>query len=137
MSGAKSFCWPSSPSRYTTKAPALAGLGPFRITATEAGTTEVSDGSAKSTGYPNPFTMKLGGVDFDDKLSSSRRNVVNSLFDHVITFRHAELRAAPRRRRACRDRAPRGPRSRRRGGPARGGPPPREDGAARRGARLR
>ena len=45
-------------------------------------------------GYPNPFTMKLGGVDFDDKLSSSRRNVVNSLFDHVITFRHAELRAA-------------------------------------------
>ena len=79
MSGAKSFCWPSSPSRYTTKAPALAGLGPFRITATEAGTTEVSDGSAKSTGYPNPFTMKLGGVDFDDKLSSSRRNVVNSL----------------------------------------------------------
>jgi len=45
-------------------------------------------------GYPNPFTMKLGGVDFDDKLSSSRRNVVNSPFDHVITFRHAELRAA-------------------------------------------
>lgn len=45
-------------------------------------------------GYPNPFTMKLGGVDFDDKLSSSRRNVVNSLFDHVITFRHAELKAA-------------------------------------------
>ncbi len=45
-------------------------------------------------GYPNPFTMKLGGVDFDDKLSSSRRNVVNSLFDHLITFRHAELKAA-------------------------------------------
>jgi ABC-type Fe3+ transport system substrate-binding protein len=45
-------------------------------------------------GYPNPFTMKLGGVDFDDKLSSGRRNVVNSLFDHVITFRHAELKAA-------------------------------------------
>jgi ABC-type Fe3+ transport system substrate-binding protein len=45
-------------------------------------------------GYPNPFAMKLGGVDFDDKLSSSRRNVVNSLFDHVITFRHAELKAA-------------------------------------------
>src|SRR5574341_2409333 len=44
--------------------------------------------------YPNPFTMKLGGVDFDDKLSSTRRNVVNSLFDHVITFRHAELRSA-------------------------------------------
>ncbi len=45
-------------------------------------------------GYPNPFAMKLGGVDFDDKLSSSRRNVVNSLFDHAITFRHAELKAA-------------------------------------------
>ncbi len=45
-------------------------------------------------GYPNPFTMKLGGVDFDDKRSSSRRNVVNSLFDHAITFRHAELKAA-------------------------------------------
>ncbi len=45
-------------------------------------------------GYPNPFTMKLGGVAFDDKLSSSRRNVVNALFDQVITFRHAELKAA-------------------------------------------
>ena len=45
-------------------------------------------------GYPNPFTMTLGGVAFDDKLSSSRRNVVNALFDQVITFRHAELRAA-------------------------------------------
>jgi phosphoglycerate transport regulatory protein PgtC len=45
-------------------------------------------------GYPNPFTMKLGGVQFDDKLSSLRRNVVNSLFDHTITFRHAELKAA-------------------------------------------
>jgi ABC-type Fe3+ transport system substrate-binding protein len=45
-------------------------------------------------GYPNPFTMKLGGVDFDDRLSSSRRNIVNSLFDHLITFRHAELKAA-------------------------------------------
>ncbi|OGL17931.1 MAG: hypothetical protein A3K12_16945 [Candidatus Rokubacteria bacterium RIFCSPLOWO2_12_FULL_71_19] len=45
-------------------------------------------------GYPNPFTMQLGGVAFDDKLSSSRRNVVNALFDQVITFRHAELKAA-------------------------------------------
>ncbi len=45
-------------------------------------------------GYPNPFKMKLGGVEFNDKLSSGRRNVVNSLFDHVITFRHAELKAA-------------------------------------------
>ena len=45
-------------------------------------------------GYPNPFKMKLGGVDFDNKLSSGRRNVVNSMYDHVITFRHAELKAA-------------------------------------------
>jgi ABC-type Fe3+ transport system substrate-binding protein len=45
-------------------------------------------------GYPNPFKMKLGGVEFDNKLSSSRRNVVNSLYDQVITFRHAELKAA-------------------------------------------
>lgn len=45
-------------------------------------------------GYPNPFTMKLGGVDFDDRLSSGRRNVVNALFDQVVTFRHAELKAA-------------------------------------------
>ncbi len=44
--------------------------------------------------YPNLFTMKLGGVNFNDKLSSSRRNVVNSLYDHLITFRHAELRGA-------------------------------------------
>jgi ABC-type Fe3+ transport system substrate-binding protein len=29
--------------------------------------------------YPNPFTMKLGGVDFNDSLSSGRREVVNSL----------------------------------------------------------
>ncbi|MBI2152344.1 MAG: extracellular solute-binding protein [Candidatus Rokubacteria bacterium] len=44
--------------------------------------------------YPNLFTMKLGGMNFNDKLSSSRRNVVNSLYDHLITFRHAELKAA-------------------------------------------
>ncbi|MGH7360751.1 MAG: ABC transporter substrate-binding protein, partial [Candidatus Methylomirabilales bacterium] len=44
--------------------------------------------------YPNPFTMKLGGVDFDNALSSARRNVVNALYDQVITFRHAELKAA-------------------------------------------
>ncbi|MGH7322249.1 MAG: ABC transporter substrate-binding protein [Candidatus Rokuibacteriota bacterium] len=44
--------------------------------------------------YPNPFAMKLGGVAFDSKLSSDRRNVVNALYDHVITFRHAELKAA-------------------------------------------
>ncbi|MBI3635089.1 MAG: extracellular solute-binding protein [Candidatus Rokubacteria bacterium] len=45
-------------------------------------------------GYPNPFQLKLGGVKFDARLSSSRVNLVNALFDQVITFRHAELRAA-------------------------------------------
>jgi hypothetical protein len=44
--------------------------------------------------YPDPFKKKLGGVNFNDALSSGRRDVVNSLFDHVITFRHNELRAA-------------------------------------------
>lgn len=44
--------------------------------------------------YPNPFKRKLGGVEFNDQLSSSRRDVVNSLYDHIITFRHKELREA-------------------------------------------
>jgi len=30
-------------------------------------------------GYPNPFTMKMGGVDFNNKLSSGRRNVPSRL----------------------------------------------------------
>jgi len=44
--------------------------------------------------YPNPFNKKLGGVNFNDALSSGRRDVVNSLYDHIITFRHKELRDA-------------------------------------------
>ena len=44
--------------------------------------------------YPNPFKTKMGGVDFNDELSSGRRDVVNSLYDHIITFRHRELRDA-------------------------------------------
>jgi len=44
--------------------------------------------------YPNPFQMKLGGVRFNTRLSSGRRAVVNSLYDHIITFRHRELRDA-------------------------------------------
>jgi ABC-type Fe3+ transport system substrate-binding protein len=32
-------------------------------------------------GYPNPFQMKLGGIDFDQELSSARRDIVLSLFD--------------------------------------------------------
>jgi len=44
--------------------------------------------------YPNPFKKKMGGVEFDDGLASNRRDVVNSLYDHIITFRHNELRAS-------------------------------------------
>src|SRR5574341_552498 len=44
--------------------------------------------------YPNPFKQKMGGVDFNDQISSGRRDVVNSLYDHIITFRHQELREA-------------------------------------------
>jgi hypothetical protein len=36
----------------------------------------------------------MGGVNFNDTLSSGRRDVVNSLYDHIITFRHRELRDA-------------------------------------------
>jgi ABC-type Fe3+ transport system substrate-binding protein len=45
-------------------------------------------------GYPNPFRLKLGGVKFDARLSSSRVNIVNALFDQLVTFRHAELKGA-------------------------------------------
>ena len=46
-------------------------------------------------GFPNPFTgEKLGTVDFDLNLSKSRYNVVNSLFDVMITYRMGELRSA-------------------------------------------
>jgi phosphoglycerate transport regulatory protein PgtC len=44
--------------------------------------------------YPNPFKTKMGGVDFNDRLSSGRRDIVNSLYDHIITFRHNELKTA-------------------------------------------
>jgi phosphoglycerate transport regulatory protein PgtC len=44
--------------------------------------------------YPNPFKTKMGGVNFNDQLSSGRRDIVNSLYDQIITFRHNELKAA-------------------------------------------
>ena len=74
----------------------LSDEGQMRLFSPEIGRLPVVPAlyGAAPKGYPNPFTMKLGGVDFDDKLSSARRNIVNSLFDHLITFRHAELRAA-------------------------------------------
>jgi phosphoglycerate transport regulatory protein PgtC len=45
-------------------------------------------------GYPNPFQLKLGGVKFDAGLSSARVNLVNALFDQLISFRHGELKSA-------------------------------------------
>ena len=74
----------------------LSDDGQLRLFAPEIGRLPVVPAlyARAPKGYPNPFTMKLGGVEFDDKLSSSRRNVVNALFDQMITFRHAELKAA-------------------------------------------
>lgn len=46
-------------------------------------------------GYPNPYELaKRAKVNFDPDLSESRYNVVSSLFDQTITFRHKELQAA-------------------------------------------
>jgi ABC-type Fe3+ transport system substrate-binding protein len=45
-------------------------------------------------GYPNPFKMKLGGLEFDSELSSVRYGLLNSLFDQIITFRLTELKEA-------------------------------------------
>ncbi len=46
-------------------------------------------------GYPNPFGGKITAkVKFDPELSRSRYYVINSLFDHTVTFRHKELVAA-------------------------------------------
>jgi len=46
-------------------------------------------------GYPNPFTGKIKPkVNFDSDQSKSRYYLVNSLYDHTITFRHKELTAA-------------------------------------------
>src|SRR5258705_3900486 len=74
----------------------LGDEGQLRLFAPEIGRLPVVPAlyARAPRGYPNPFTMKLGGGDFDDKLSSGRRNVVNALFDQVVTFRHAELKAA-------------------------------------------
>jgi ABC-type glycerol-3-phosphate transport system substrate-binding protein len=47
-------------------------------------------------GYPNPFTDKSLGarVKFDADVSERRYELVNSLFDRLITFRLKELNAA-------------------------------------------
>jgi phosphoglycerate transport regulatory protein PgtC len=45
-------------------------------------------------GYPNPFKMKLGKLDFNSGLSSVRYDLLNSLFDQIVTFRLGELKEA-------------------------------------------
>ena len=52
--------------------------------------------SKAPAGFPNPFKDKSIGaaVKFDLQLSKNRYNVVNSLFDVMITYRLGELRAA-------------------------------------------
>ncbi len=47
-------------------------------------------------GFPNPFKDKSIGaaVKFDLQLSKSRYNVINSLFDVMVTYRLDDLRAA-------------------------------------------
>jgi ABC-type Fe3+ transport system substrate-binding protein len=74
----------------------LSDEGQLRLFSPEIGRLPVVPAlySRAPKGYPTPFTMKLGGIEFDDKLSSARRNVVNALFDQMITFRHAELKSA-------------------------------------------
>ncbi len=49
-----------------------------------------------SAGYPNPFTDKSLGakVKFNADVSEARYQLINSLFDRVITFRLKELNAA-------------------------------------------
>lgn len=52
-------------------------------------------GGKVPAGYPNPFEIaKRAKVQFDSELSEARYNVVSSLFDQTITFRHKELREA-------------------------------------------
>lgn len=52
-------------------------------------------GGKVPAGYPNPFEIaKRAKVQFDSDLSEARYNVVSSLFDQTITFRHKELREA-------------------------------------------
>lgn len=47
------------------------------------------------SGYPNPFTdSRLKGIPFNSELSEGRYELLNSLFDRLITFRLKDLNAA-------------------------------------------
>jgi ABC-type Fe3+ transport system substrate-binding protein len=45
-------------------------------------------------GFPNPFKMKVSDAKFDIDLSQNRYELINSLFDQVVTFRLKELKEA-------------------------------------------
>jgi ABC-type Fe3+ transport system substrate-binding protein len=45
-------------------------------------------------GFPNPFKNNLGAVKFDVALSEGRYELLNSLFDRLVTFRLNELNSA-------------------------------------------
>jgi ABC-type Fe3+ transport system substrate-binding protein len=45
-------------------------------------------------GYPNPFTLAPSRCRFDPAVSEARYELVNALFDQVVTFRLAELKQA-------------------------------------------
>ena len=52
-------------------------------------------GGKVPAGYPDPFEIaKRAKVNFNSDLSEARYNVVSSMFDQTITFRHKELQAA-------------------------------------------
>lgn len=54
-------------------------------------------GGKTPAGYPNPFEIaKRAKVQFNSDLSEARYNLVSTLFDQTITFRHKELQAATR-----------------------------------------
>lgn len=46
------------------------------------------------TGYFNPFTTTMTVIEYDSTLGELRPTVVDALFDDIITYRHAELKAA-------------------------------------------
>ncbi len=45
-------------------------------------------------GYPNPFQGRQGGLHFDSECSSRRYDLLNSLFDQIVTLSLGELKEA-------------------------------------------
>jgi hypothetical protein len=66
------------------------------------------DSYAKApAGYPNPFkdARLAKGITFNSELSEQRYELLNSLYDRVVTFRLKELNAAWRAIQTCRSEA--------------------------------